>query len=681
MKLVLCLLLTFLVLANAADKKIHKDFRKQLAGPPSEFGLHNIPSPIFQVQKEDSAFFQTSLALDSERGVGHLSSKLSLLVDSNVTFVIALMSKHQDKLSVSLAQPDGTPVDVEKYATKDYFPVGEERIPAVVYQINDPERGYWVLTLKTKEALSASHASSIANEDQPNVGVLLWNNNNVEIYTHLSTYFTHTDSTIGLVATTTPETEADVNYLGGSIGRQILSAVMDVTLPDGNTVAVPMMDDGMGMDLYAGDGVYVGTFSDAKEVGAYRAKAVLTGVHSSGTEFVRTTQHMINVAERSLGLTGKAEALICSKDKNRLKIHLEVSLTQSGISKGLRKNFRAYSEVWGVDSQGKEVAIAWVGGIVDIESFKKGYAIPLSLDLNWVANAKAQAPFTLRNVYVSDPVTQIPESELAEIKVELTKKFHVHYQKLALNPLEITKEMREGKPPAQLISKRASGKKGLILLHGYCSSDNPWQSTSDLWTNPYYFLNPNASITNEEFAQKVIKFAESQGLDSYALIGHSQGGMVSAHILNYYFTGMDNLDASKRLIQSVGTPYMGSNAAGTAANIGKSFGVACGSNFDLSTDGAVLWLSGITQATREQIYYYTTTYGSGGFFGDYCSLPMNAILEWPNDGTTELDNAILQGGHNMGNTKEWCHVTEMKYPAQFTDRKRNKEMNANAASN
>jgi len=133
-----------------------------------------------------------------------------------------------------------------------------------------------------------------------------------------------------------------------------------------------------------------------------------------------------------------------------------------------------------------------------------------------------------------------------------------------------------------------------------------------------------------------------------------------------------------RLIQSVGTPYQGCTAAGSAANLGKAFGVGCGENFDLSRDGAKLWLSGISADTKKEVYFYTTTYKQGNLFGDYCNMAINFILEWPNDGTSELQFGTLSGGNNMGNKQGWCHTTNMKYEAQYYDHQRNNEMNTQA---
>lgn len=98
-----------------------------------------------------------------------------------------------------------------------------------------------------------------------------------------------------------------------------------------------------------------------------------------------------------------------------------------------------------------------------------------------------------------------------------------------------------------------------------------------------------------------------------------------------------------------------------------------------SRDGAVNWISGISSATRAKIHYFTTTYQQGNFFGDYCSLPMNLVLQWPNDGITELEYAQLPGANNGGNTEKWCHSTDMGYPAQTSDHGRNAEMNSKAA--
>jgi len=255
------------------------------------------------------------------------------------------------------------------------------------------------------------------------------------------------------------------------------------------------------------------------------------------------------------------------------------------------------------------------------------------------------------------------------------------YIKVKSNPaLQITKEMRFGVNPLrakyETMRNVSDVKPNLLLLPGYCSKTNPWENQE--FTSGSYFNSGGGNLGNHAFAQKVLAHLEPLDLPSYGIIGHSQGGMIAAHILNYYFTGLEKATGS-RIIQSVGTPWKGCTAAGTLAELGKIFGVGCGSNTDLSLDGAINWLAGISMETRKAVHFFTTTYEQGTFFGDYCNLAMNIILQWPNDGTTEIKYATLDGATSMGNKQKWCHTTSMKYSPQYTDKARNAEMNAEAA--
>eukprot|EP01117_Protostelium_nocturnum_P003547 TRINITY_DN1465_c0_g1_i4.p1 TRINITY_DN1465_c0_g1~~TRINITY_DN1465_c0_g1_i4.p1 ORF type:complete len:674 (-),score=241.61 TRINITY_DN1465_c0_g1_i4:166-2187(-) len=664
----------FVLLGSVSSSNLGKELRKQLAGPPSEFGEHDLPVPSSQVQKENSAFFQSRLKVSKNKR-DSLYSDFQLNVDSVSNFTFAVVSKHVELLQLSLLDPSGKKVDISQIGIKDEFPIGEFRVPTLVYQFENPTIGSWELKVSIQKAsVESSLFDSIAAESDPNVAVILYNVQGVEIFTHLSSYYTHIGNEIGLIATTI---DKDLNGRSGNrLGSNSLTAVMDVTLPDGKNLQVMMNDEGRGLDRTAGDGIFAGSVS-ASENGSYKLKAEIRGANTQGNEFVRTSQHLVNVVQQSLQLNGKAFSQVDSNDKQRMQVQLGVTLLGEPKTEKL---YRAYAEVYGTDSNGNQVPVCWIGGMTSVESVNGVSVVPLSLDMNWAAMAKAQAPFVLKNVYVSDPISQVPEDSSTYISLEVSEVLHSHFVSLSLSPSSITKEMRQGKLPMKL-KARVGGKTGLILVHGYCSGGNPWTSTSDIWTNAHYFLNAKASITNEEFAQKVVSYAESEGLDAYAIVGHSQGGSVAAHILNYYFTGMDNLDSSKRLVQSVGTPYGGSGAAGTAASIGNVVGIGCGSNFDLSHDGAALWQSGITSSARSAVHYYTTTYKSGSWFGDWCSLPMNLILQWPNDGTTELDYAHLKGAVFEGNTEKQCHVTDMRYPVQTADRNRNAILNAKAASN
>jgi len=292
----------------------------------------------------------------------------------------------------------------------------------------------------------------------------------------------------------------------------------------------------------------------------------------------------------------------------------------------------------------------------------------LSLDLDWLTLAGAQSPFLLQNVYVSDVNTNIPLSQVPQINVAVEQtvleRLSVILQNRAV-PTEITDKMRNGKQPATAAAEVTASQQ-IVFVHGYCSKQNPWQKSGDFPSTAAYFLNPGASLSNEEFAQKILQFVAPYG--TFSMVGHSQGGMANLHLYNYYFSGAQASTATRKL-QSVGTPYQGNSGAGSAADLINIFGVGCGANPSLTKDGAALWLSGITSENRKQVSFYTTQYTPGLF--KYCQAGVGLVLSAPNDGTAELNYSRLSGGQDMGHTEGQCHTENMQFPAQYYDKPRN----------
>jgi ADP-dependent glucokinase len=240
---------------------------------------------------------------------------------------------------------------------------------------------------------------------------------------------------------------------------------------------------------------------------------------------------------------------------------------------------------------------------------------------------------------------------------------------------QITTVMREGILP--VASSTCSGT-GLVLLHGYCSAKNPW-TLYDFTiggSKGYYFMDVNASRSNDEFALLVLDFISTLNLCSYGLVGHSQGGIVSVHILNYYHSGLDGA-AGDRKTQSLCSPFQGNSAAGSSSSLLSMFGSQCESINDLTPAGANTWLSGITTATRASHHYYYTRYKND--FLDNCNSMMNLLIKTPNDGVTETQFAPLPSSNNAGEFKGECHVDGMKYPGAFRNSARNAEMSVLAA--
>jgi len=338
-----------------------------------------------------------------------------------------------------------------------------------------------------------------------------------------------------------------------------------------------------------------------------------------------------------------------------------------------------YAEVWGVEaSTGAAKAACWLGGLVTLSSQKTGSVVSLELDKRWLQLAGVHGPLTLKNVYVSDIDTSFPVARsFADILVA-NSDITIDIRPEMAN-MQITEEMRFGVNPLPRRNSTSSSAAdtSLFLLPGYCASKNPWSQHSGDFHGAQYFVE-KGNWGHAEYALKAMAFIEKYISDSFSFIGHSQGGFVALHILNYYFTALDSASGG-RTIQTVGTPWLGCSAAGDAAALGAVFGVGCGANNDLTRDGATNWLTGINLEARKLVHSYTTTYKLGNFFGDWCNLPMNIILQWPNDGTTELAYAKLPGGVDQGNTEKQCHTEGMAYSCQTNDNGRNKQMNNLAA--
>lgn len=221
----------------------------------------------------------------------------------------------------------------------------------------------------------------------------------------------------------------------------------------------------------------------------------------------------------------------------------------------------------------------------------------------------------------------------------------------------------------------AAGAHALVLTHGYCADANTWpmsQFGGDAWQ----YVNANQNMSNDVFAVDIA--LRGREFKSYGVVGHSQGGAAALHLHAFYWSGLDWAGAG-RLIQAVGTPFEGTALAGNLAALGEIFGVQCGTNFDMTYDGAAAWLSTIPTAPRSRVYSYTTTFTNNPFVYDYCNIVSDFFLTDPEDGVVEDWSGHFVGGNNMGLKTGWCHVSGMRDPDQTLDGARNAVMNAQGA--
>jgi len=358
-----------------------------------------------------------------------------------------------------------------------------------------------------------------------------------------------------------------------------------------------------------------------------------------------------------------------------LKIGLVIGRNEKPIT-----SYITYAEVWSYNTATKkETPICWISGYQDVESTLGFKYVPIYLNLEWFRlhpdfNDLSVSTVILKNVWLQEDQGFIPISTLEKIHVIVPKEFESTVRNLpAING--ISQEMLFGPiPESLLVNNNTNAKSGVVVVHGYCAKDNPFQKYTAEWTFGYFFQDFKQNRLNMKFSEQVIAFAAQQGLTSYGLVGHSQGGIVALNIINFFNSGTD-LAKGERLVQSLGTPFLGNTGAGTAADLIKIFGFSCGSNSDLTTDGSALWLSGISAASKAKVYYYTTSYTKF----PYCNFATNLILTKPNDGTAEIKYCALKGANDLGNTDGWCHSDGMFKTAQCYDRSRNAILNSKAA--
>lgn len=615
---------------------------KQLAGPPSDFAAMQAPSPASAAIISRSAVLPVELTAAKAGGLGW---QARIPVESGA-LRFALLHGGDRGWQVSLVAPDGARRDAQvlsKSMQASSFGLGGDQHPADVYTLDELPKGQWELAIDAPAA-SARRGLLVLEGDAD---------------TELAAWAAHARHWVGTTQTivATLGGGGDAVELGAGAGS-IAQAMLRVTAPGGATVAHAMHDDGRHGDGAAGDGVYGASFL-ADVAGAWTAQVVVEGRSAGGTPLLRTTEHIVPVVERSLALRS-ARAQGKAVGDGRLAIELAVDAAKAG------QHYRAWAEVWGTGADGAAVPVAWVGGMVTPAAGR----LSMSLDERWIARAGARAPFELRNLRLEDPNAWVTVADAERLPLSLPG----IRTKRAAADIAIDEVMTMGPRPASLAAKAPGGR--LMLVHGYCSG-GVWPAAQ--FSSAITFADNNQNRSHDAFARLIANFGAAW--PSFGVVAHSQGGAASLHLYTYYWSGLDNATpTTARLIQSVGTPYQGTNLAGILATLGSWFGVGCGTNSDLSYSGASAWLAGIPTSARAKVNYYTTAFRSTNWWtNDFCNFATDLVLSDPEDGTTERANGQLPGAVNRGHVTGQCHTAGMRDPAQYLDASRNATMNANAA--
>lgn len=596
---------------------------KQLAAPPEELAGDSLrlPEAADSGLRSDSALIPVNL---SQTAAGNWAWAGEVAMDSVDNASLVVFSPGAE-WAVSVAQPGGRAVDLDGAAsqvTRQDSALGLEnnQYPGVVYTFERARVGSWKIMV-TADAPRAHQDGAV--DSGPDGYLLVSGQSKYGLYAHLNSYELLAGRQVGLVAYLYDGSSASDGAAPQPLAGAIKQAVLHLTAPDGSRQAVVMADDGLHGDGLAGDGVFGGLVT-AAAAGEYTAQVVAEGQTPDNRPFIRTTQHVFPVIEASLSLVEGTVVAAAADDDLRLRLDVPAAAVGEGgsVAGGVAQLF---AEVWGDDGSGTAVPVAWIGGMVQAEYTADGQLVlPLYLDGRWLARAGVQGGLSLQNVRLHDVDTHIPMSQMAGLMVNVASlpTAVVEYSG------EVTEEMLMGpRPEANGAPEGFAGV--LMLIHGYCSG-GVWP-TSD-FSQYAVFQDYNQNRTHDQFANLIRNYGNQ--FSSFGAVAHSQGGAASLHLYTYYWSGLDYSSGS-RLIQSVGTPYRGTALAGNLAVLGQIFGVGCGTNWDLTYDGAGLWLSGIPSWARSRVYYSTTAFKDVWWRYDYCHLVTDLLLRDPDDGTTE----------------------------------------------
>ncbi|KAG2389303.1 hypothetical protein C9374_013863 [Naegleria lovaniensis] len=586
----------------------------------------------------------------------------------------------------------------------------------------------WTVSVKFQETSTRklNNINKLTGEPvSAHLHILTYNQSPLRAYSQLQSYdnqhvgdsvvveafmFDHDKTPLDSVAAKPSPLKFNINK-----GEEIRSAKLQAISPSGQFITIDMSDHGdldAAGDKVASDGIYSAKLS-VQEPGDYTVSVVVQGVITSTSltnkvnlmadviEFERTTHHVVSIVKKSLELTQGASLTFPISSEITDTEMMTVKLIAKPLdAEADGKQFKAYAEVYASSSSSSLEPVAFISGMTIAEKCDGSdcpqgmIALPLQMSVKWIAKAQQksnnnlQMPFILKNVNVQDVASSniiskieqtIPELTFSHISHGSDRVYNVKVDAvnnlLSIHPIikafdgVITETMLFGPRPVELAKVNAkSSTHKVILIHGYCSGNNPFP-TSD-FNNAVVFEDLHANRNNDKFAKMIAEVGSE--FDSFSMIGHSQGGMASLHLVAFYWSKADVENSKeRRVIQSVGTPYRGSGLAGCVAGIGNVVGIGCGSQSDLTYDGASKWLSSIPLAARQKVWYSYTVYKPYS----WCSLPANAVLKWPNDGTCEKARATVEGANLQDTKTAWCHTADMKYKCQCLDTERNALMN------
>ena len=326
---------------------------------------------------------------------------------------------------------------------------------------------------------------------------------------------------------------------------KIISAVMDIIMPDGNIITKVM-------DILK-DGSIIGKFipflqSENTDITSIIDTALdvmvkVTGASEDDVRMYRTVAHLIVPTLQQLFSNGKVSVGSMYShpvtNSQMVKFTVPVHLLKSHLG----NNYRYYTEVWGTDVNGTEKAVCWISGLTDIQldnstteddKYIDGH-FDIEMDTNWMIITETLFPLHFRNFSIEETSGFVELVQNNRIEIDHDPWLLMWTTDKQPEDVKITREMMEGYSPH--ISEQAAANSKLLLVHGYCTSGDSFPT--DEFTDYAVFQDYEQSRDLDEFAQLIDQYARSQDINAYSIVAHSQGGMAALHLLTYYHSGLD----------------------------------------------------------------------------------------------------------------------------------------------
>ena len=497
---------------------------KKLAGPPSEFQYFGRPSPFAAAQLGSSLILP-----ELEIGLLNENEKFTIPVDSCRVLIVSIYHDHGlgNHFKAVFLSPNGSVITVDKAYNGEYGINTGGMFPVSSYMFLNPAIGTWTVQLKWKLFNSSGTPNLFSGKIIP---AIAFDESSTVAWTALKDENLLIGQRVTIEAMIPIPGTYELNR-GHAIPLtdHISEAELTLKEPNGKFVNMKMNDE-------ANDGLFDAYFT-AVQPGIYDALIQLQGKDSQGNSFARSLWYLFTIVEPSLNLTGSSSAHMYTHSvTNDDLINIDVGVEWDTKSDD---KYRGFAQVWGTSTSGNEsmVPVAWVSGLIDVQKGQDSkFFLRFELNSNWLHLAKAKVPLELRNLTVDETKTFISVVMPTNIPVnqydDRLKMFE------PINSIsKISYEMRNGFNVYRHKYSDFSETGALILVHGYCSSDCPF--TKDEFTDYAVFEDYKQSRTNMEFSQKILDFANDNGITKFSTVAHSHGGIATLNLFTYFQSGYD----------------------------------------------------------------------------------------------------------------------------------------------